>query len=58
MKSKLVIARAALVHNGQVAGSDVEFWYVYTVLLLTRYKIHLMIYFLIYRNLLEFITFV
>jgi hypothetical protein len=31
---------AALVHSGQVAGSDVEFRYGYTVILLTLHYVH------------------
>ena len=41
MKSKLVVARAALVHSGHVSGSDVESWYgYYAVLLLTLRYVH------------------
>jgi len=43
VKYKLVLATyvgAALVHSGQVAGSDVESWYGYTVLLLTLRYVH------------------
>ena len=39
VKSKLVVG-AALVHSGQISGSDVEFWYGYNVLLFTIHYVH------------------